>query len=111
MFLPKFKESGRSSFKEGTHLIMKSCATQSNCGELEICYSQSYCAAFCTEEAGSSCPHGYSCHLGLCLIENPEIVSNKDQVFPCLGNLECPLDMVCNKVSFLYFINILLLTT
>ena len=85
-------------------MIMKRCDSQSDCGKLKICYAQSYCAAFCSEGA-ASCQDGYQCHLGLCLIEHPELISNKGQVFPCLGDLECPLDMVCNKVSF-HIINI-----
>ena len=107
MFLPEFNEDGGLSSEGGTHFFIKSCDTQSKCGDLEICYSQSYCAAFCSDEAGH-CPDGYKCHLGLCLIEHPEMISNKDQVFPCMGNLECPLDMVCNKVCdiFLNLINI-----
>ena len=99
MFLPEVKEGGSLSRRRGIHLFMKRCESQSDCGNLEICYAQSYCAAFCTEGA-ASCQDGYQCHLGLCLIEHPELISNKGQVFPCQEDLECPLDMVCNKVSF-----------
>ena len=85
----------------GMHFLMKRCDSQPDCGDLEICYSQSYCATFCSERIGS-CPTGYHCHLGLCLIEHKDfIMSKKEQVFPCLGDLECPLDMVCNKVHSL----------
>ena len=104
MFLPEFKEGGLLSRRGGIHLFLKRCDSQSDCGLLEVCYAQSYCAAFCREGA-ASCQDGYQCHLGLCLIEHPELISKKGQVFPCLGDLECPLDMVCNQVSF-HFINI-----
>ena len=45
------------------------------------------------------CGPGYSCQLGMCLVQHPgRGVTSQEEVFPCQDNLECPLNMECNKV-------------
>ena len=81
------------------YIIIKKCSQHIDCGSDEICYADSYCAAFCDSGLKSGCSAGFTCVSGLCVFQHQGfILENEDEVYPCLENLECPLRMVCNKV-------------
>ena len=84
----------------GFYTIVKKCSQNIDCGSDEICYSNSYCAAFCDSGLGLGCSAGFQCVIGLCVLQHQGfIIENENEVYPCLENLECPLNMVCNKVN------------
>ena len=59
-----------------------------------------YCGLTSCSCCVQGCGPGYSCQLGMCLVQHPgRGVTGQEEVFPCQASLECPLNMACNKVS------------